>query len=270
VQHQAIFRDSQGRVRTEAGTTVTISDPTTGTTTILDTAAGTYRQVSAPAQPGLSTERRAPVSHQPLSSAPRTLGEATIDGIIAAGREYTVTAPATVRRPAQEYTVTVWAAPEIQLPVQTRIVQPDGTIVQRTYTDLQVGAEPAAELFEIPAGYVPADRVLGPTPAQTDCQVVPSVLFMTSIGSFLASGVVFADVLGQDCVFIADAALFELQLSGAPLTPLGLPFDDWFVFDNGAPVPVLPWTAFGIIDYAATAPNSPVVGDTSLIVLDIF
>ena len=266
---QLVFRDSEGRTRIEGATTVTIKDPTTDTTVILDTLAGTYQQVSAPDNPSLTPAGRE-ISHQPLSSQPRALGESSFSGVAAVGREYTVTAPESSLRPSQDYTITVWSAADIQLPVHTRVVQSSGEVYQQTYTNLRLWREPSPALFEIPAGYVPADRVAGPMPEQVTCQLFPSVLFLASFGGVLASGVVLADTVGPGCVFIADQAFFEPPLSGFPLNPLGLPFDDWFAFDTGAPVPFLPWTSFGFIDYAAAAPGGPVTIGSSLVILDIF
>ena len=55
------------------------------------------------------------------------------------------------------------------------------------------------------------------------------------------------------CVFVYDYAFFEYPLEGVPLTPLGLPFDVWYVYDNGGPLfGFPPWVAFGDVVFVAS------------------
>lgn len=267
------YRDSQGRTRTEAGTLVTINDPVTGTVTILDTATRTYRSVARDQAPaGADLERSAQqVPARQLSSEPQLLGRAVIEGVRAEGRTYTVTAPQQHGLSGGTYQVTRWTATGIQLPLVTRVVHPDGTIQEERYTNLRIGVEPATSLFGVPAGFREAGPASGATPAQ-QCPVAwISLLAMTSVGPFLGDGIVTAVTdpnLG--CFFAADAAIFEYPMDGFPLWPLGLPWDEWYVYDTGLPVPFLPYTAFGFLGFVAMHPDGEVVGVESLVILDIF
>lgn len=75
-----------------------------------------------------------------------------------------------------------------------------------------------------------------------------------SIGPFLGSSSVPA-VTDEGCTFVADAGQFYLPLDGFPTLPLGLPVDEWFVYDTGLPVPFLPYTTFGAVYFAADDDN---------------
>jgi hypothetical protein len=266
-----LYRDSLGRTRTEDGSSVTINDPTTQTTVRLDPEARTFRRMT----PDRSTlEPSAPrgtiARHQRLASPPRLLGEAVVGGVLAEGREYTVTVPAREGLPARVHEVTTWLSADLQLAVQTRVVAESGEVYEQTYTDIRAGSEPAAALFQVPAGYQQADpTAAGPT--QATCPIsYPDPVVITSFGSFLGAGFVtaFTDA-NAGCLFVADAAVFELPLDGFPTTALLQTVDEWFVFDTGLPVPFLPYTAFGDIGFAAASTGDATVVD-SLVILQIF
>jgi hypothetical protein len=266
-----LYRDSLGRTRTEAGSSVTISDPATGTAVILDTAAGTFREVSR-TQSGFSAESRSgDISpNEGLASTARPLGEAVVSGVPVEGIEHTVTVPAWESLPSQEKVVSHWRSTEIQLPVRTRVTEPTGEVYEQTYTNIQVG-RPASAMFEVPAGYELAPLESSPQPTQQSdpCEIlyVP-VIPVLSIGPFLGSSSVpaFTD---EGCTFVADAGQFYLPLHGFPTLPLGLPVDEWFVYDTGLPVPFLPYTTFGAVYFAADDDNDGPTVVASLIILDI-
>jgi hypothetical protein len=261
-----LYRDSKGRVRVESGSSVTISDPTTGTTIRLDTANRTFQRSTRP-QP--AARPSAASRNQTLASPPRPLGTAQVQGVAAQGRAYTVTTPALKGRPAQSREVTIWLSTDVQLPVRTRVVDATGSYTQ-AYTNIGAGVEPAAQLFAVPPGY----REAAAAPAATLQDACPlyntDPVFLESFGPFLGANLVSA-VTNPDagCVFIADGAAFEPPLTGFPTTQLGTPFDQWYVFDDGGPLPFLPFVAFGDVAFAAANQTDLTVKD-SLVVLTIF
>jgi Domain of unknown function (DUF4214) len=85
-----------------------------------------------------------------------------------------------------------------------------------------------------------------------DVTVNPDPLFLVSFGFFvLDSGTMRAETGPFPCVFIADQAVLEDPISAFPTTPLLLPVDEWFVFDNGALIPFSGFTAVGSIGFLA-------------------
>ena len=267
-----LYRDSQGRTRTESGTTVTINDPTTRTTLKLDTRSRTYQRSTGTTAARDATRAAGPSKSQTLASAPRSLGTARVQGVAAVGSAYTVTIPATKHRPALTKDVTIWRSTQVQLPVETRVVDPSsGRSYTQTYTNIRAGVEPAASLFTVPAGYRAASAATGGAVIQEACPLVnDDPVFLDSFGPFLGSAVVTAltdPSIG--CIFVADGAFFEPPLAGFPITGLGLPFDQWYVFDTGDPVPFLPWVAFGDIAFAATNFTDTTTKD-SLIILTVW
>jgi len=265
-----LYRDSQGRTRTESGTQVTISDPTTRTTLKLDTRSRTYkRSTSAPAD---TAKAAGPSQNQTLASAPRALGTAQVQGVQAVGSAYTVTIPAYKTRPAIKKEVTIWLSSQVQLPVVTRVVDSSGQAYSQTYTNIRAGVEPAASLFTLPTGYREARAGTSGATIQETCPLLnePDPLILESFGPFLGSGVVNATTDPQiGCIFVADAWYFEYPLEGFRTVPLGLPFDQWFVYDNGGLLPFVPYVAFGDIAFAAASLEDATIKD-SLIILTVF
>lgn len=275
-----LYRDSQGRTRAEDGSSVTISNPAARTTIVLDTKAGTFQrylggksgpQSAAPRSDGTSAPDRQ------ITSTPRPLGTKVISGIRAEGRTYTVTTAAHGRFPARQREVTMWSSRDVQLPVRTRVAEESGYVYEQTYTNIRVGGEPSAALFQIPAGYREADRTARPdrstraTAAAANCPIDyydPIVMF-TFYPYPIYSPVPAVTDASQGCVFVADAAAWQYPLILVPETPLLLPVDVWGAYYLSDPVPWLPWTAFGSVGFAAASTEDATVVDT-LIILDIF
>jgi hypothetical protein len=90
-----------------------------------------------------------------------------------------------------------------------------------------------------------------PTPQRCDVTVSPNPLVLISFGFNLDSGIMTAQTGPFPCVFVLDQPLLEPPISAFPLTDLFLPFDQWFVFDDGGPIPFSPFTAFGTIGFLA-------------------
>ncbi|HEV8561883.1 MAG TPA: hypothetical protein VGR06_36640 [Actinophytocola sp.] len=278
LETQHLYRDSQGRTRTEAGSTVTINDPTSKTTLVLDVATRTFRRSAQdqanPAPAGGSAQRDV-ATNQNLASPPKLLGTTEISGVRAEGREYTVNLPAHGKLPARQKDVTLWLSIDLQLPVQTRVVETSGDVNTQTYTNISAGVEPAADLFRVPAGYQGASRaapsgngIQANCPIRNDDPVV-----MTSFGYvYLDQRYVNADTdLLSGCVFVADGGVFEYPLNGYPTTDLLLWYDQWLAYDCYCPLPYLPYVAFGDIAFVAANPFEPdVTTKDSFIALTIF
>ncbi|HEU5472979.1 MAG TPA: hypothetical protein VFV67_20225 [Actinophytocola sp.] len=246
-----LYRDGQGRTRLESGSTVTITDPVAKTTVRLDTKTGVFTRSAGAQRPDAGQASPATVQRQQLSSAPRSLGTATVGGVRAEGSARTVTLNRDNAKPIASE-VTTWLARDIQLAVRTQVVDAAGARYEKTYTDIRTGVSLAADLFTVPAGYRAAD----PTAvAAVDCPVavVPNPLFIDSFGPFLGAGFQagVTDFPNAACLIVNSAAIVESPLWAVDTTPLGLPFFEWFFFDTGLPVPFLPWTAFGASCYQA-------------------
>lgn len=271
---QHLYRDGQGRTRTEAGSTVTISDPVGKSTLVLDTASRTYQRTTTQAPRSPDSATRDAKGDQKLAAAPRFLGTSTVSGVRAEGRVYDVSLPAHGKLiPARQKEVTLWLSTDLQLPVQTRVAEPSGAVNTQTYTNIKAGTEPAAELFEVPAGYreakpAAANGMMANCPLNNDDPVI-----LTSFGYvYLDSRNVNATTdINAGCVFVADGAIFEYPLYGYPTTNLLLPFDQWFVYDCYCGLPYLPYVAFGDIVFVAANANEPdTTTKDSFITLTIF
>lgn len=259
-----LYRDSKGRTRTETGTTATITDATAQTTIRLDLASGTFQQLTRKPSARPATVQR----NESLAGPARSLGTATIQGVRAEGRAYTVTTPALGSQPAKTRDVTIWLATDLQLAVQTRI----GTSYEQSYTNILAGVEPSAELFTIPAGFKQAAPVTERAGINAPCPLSNvDPLILNSYDFFLGAGYVFAVTdPAVGCFFAADAAAFEYPLSGFPTFPLGYPYDEWFTYDNGGGgLPFLPWVAFGDVAWLAFNGSDTTTKD-SLIVLTVW
>jgi hypothetical protein len=267
-----LYRDSHGRTRYESGSTVTINDPATRTTLLLDTSNQTYRRVSH--DPTDASQRAADVvTSGKLASEPRALGTAQVNGVSAEGRAYTVTVPASKVLAASQKEVTLWLSVEVALPVELRIVDSSGLAYAQSYTNIRTGVQPAAHLFTVPAGYREVDAAGTGAGINEACPLfnAPDPLVLNSFGPFLDGGFVDAVTDPQvGCIFAADGAVFEYPLSGFPTVPLGLPFDEWFAFDTGGGgLPFLPWVAFGDIAFLAWNGTDTTTKD-SLVVLTVW
>lgn len=274
-----VYRDSQGRTRQDTGSSVTITDPGTRTTVYLDVADRTFRRVTSnptAGAPAPGSDMASASGSRPLSSAPRALGTTQMQGVRVEGQAYTVTIPAYKTRPALHKEVTIWLSTDVQLPVQTKVVDSSGQQYTQTYTNIRAGVEPAASLFTVPAGYRPADAPRAATQAttsDTSCPLLnePDPLVLESFGPALGSGVINATTDPQrGCIFFADSWVFEYPLEGFRTVPLGLPFDQWFVYDNGGLLPFVPYVAFGDIAFLATNFTEDATVKDSFIILTVF
>jgi hypothetical protein len=259
-----VYRDSHGRTRVEAGTSVTITDPANRMTVRLDANNHTFQRSP---QPKPDTTREVPNEAQgkQMSSPPRPLGTRTIQGVPAQGQSSTVTIPATNGLPARQKEVTTWRSTQLQIPVQTRVVEASGAGYTQTYTNIHSGSEPAAGLFAVPAGY--HEATAGDVrAASTDCSldIVPDPVVVLTIPYLLGYSDVFAFTsVDNACLFVADAAAWELPLWLRPVSPLLLPVDWWFARDTGLYPGV--WAAFGDIAFLASNVQTSTVRDTLVI-----
>jgi hypothetical protein len=272
LETQRFYRDTQGRTRTETGSTVKIADPANGTTITLDVKAGTFtRQARRSQLPAARPEaQKSTPDGKRISSAPRSLGTAVIEGVKAEGNAYTLTIPALDDRPSKSKEVTIWNSADLQLPLRLTMVEASGAGYAQSYSNIKAGVEPAGDLFAIPSGYslavAPKATPDDATVANTPCLwATNSPLVINSVGPFLAAGTVaaftfigggsgFPPLPDLPCLFEYDEGGFEYPLIGYPTTPLpNLFYDYWAVEDSGGVVPWIPYVSFGYI-YFRTRP----------------
>ena len=164
-----VYRDSQGRTRTErtitppAGsgkqpfTQVTIVDPVAGYRYELNSSMMTAFQMPLP-PPRTSTgngARPAPPTG-PNSPAVTTtnLGTQTVNGVSATGTQITETIPAGAVGNAQPIQIVriTWISTDLKIPVQIKSNDPRFGTRDLELTSI-VPSEPAASLFVVPSGY---------------------------------------------------------------------------------------------------------------------
>jgi ABC-type Na+ efflux pump permease subunit len=154
------FRDDQGRVRREQSGMVTITDPNTATSYVLDAKSKTARklvQQSGTEQAAAATRPEPNVTNLNKPAVERAaLGERQIEGVTASGKEFVSTIPANSKignRDPIEVTFEVWMSDEVQLPVLTVVKDPvNGDKTQR-YVNIKKGAKPNPSLFKVPGDY---------------------------------------------------------------------------------------------------------------------
>jgi hypothetical protein len=175
IQHSdqgKVYRDSQGRVRTEtthdSHTMITIFDPVAGYVTRLDPQASTAVKSALPT--GTLPARPTPPAG---STAPQIqtedLGSKTINSLTATGTRTLITIPAGAFGNAQaiQSTREVWTSTDLQVPVLITSSDPRFGTSTSQLTAVTL-AEPDATLFQVPSTYTVSTRArpAGPPPAQ--------------------------------------------------------------------------------------------------------
>lgn len=161
-----IYRDSQGRTRTEetvtppatsgksAYTIVTIFDPVAGYRYVLDSSTMTARQSPVPTSSGTTTPPTRPARPARPNVTTTDLGQSTINGELSKGTQVTETIPAGAIGNAQAIQVVRinWVSTELNVPVEIKTVDPRSGSRDMELTNI-VHSEPSASLFVVPAGY---------------------------------------------------------------------------------------------------------------------
>jgi uncharacterized protein YdeI (BOF family) len=182
IQRQSnVFRDSQGRVRTEvaagsktSNTLITIHDPVAGVMRRVDTqnrvvteipihaggsafranGNGSARNGAAPGQHAMAG--RGPGARRAADPNVTTedLGQQTINGVAATGHRITRTIPAGAMGNAQpiQSVREVWTSTDLKVPVLVKTSDPRRGTTVTQLTNIS-RAEPDAALFQAPAGY---------------------------------------------------------------------------------------------------------------------
>jgi hypothetical protein len=165
-EQSTVYRDSQGRIRTEQTitpsaasgkapyTVVTIFDPVAGTRHVLDSSTMIAHQSTLPAMRPASTGSERPAPHARPNQATADLGTQVVNGVSAKGTQLTETIPAGAIGNAQAIQVvrTTWVSTELKVPVEIKTADP-----RFGNTDMELSnitqSEPSASLFVVPAGY---------------------------------------------------------------------------------------------------------------------
>ena len=167
-QQSKVYRDSQGRTRTEQTVTppatsgkqpytqVTIVDPVAGYRYMLNSATMTAIQMPLPAprtspSTGTPTPRPEPSGVQVSTTS---LGTQTVNGVTATGTQTTRTIPAGAMGNAQpiQSVRTTWISTVLQVPVEIKTSDPRSGTTDMELTNIQQ-TEPDATLFQVPSTY---------------------------------------------------------------------------------------------------------------------
>jgi hypothetical protein len=163
-----IARDTQGRTRRDmtlpaigpwaaAGTTPPqvsfINDPIAGTRYVLETDKKIARQMSErEGHPKVASAEKTNTTKNQVAT--EALGTQTINGISAQGTRYTRTIPAGEIGNVKAIVIVTerWYSPDLQTVIMTKRTDPRMGETDFQLTNIQ-RAEPAATLFQVPAGY---------------------------------------------------------------------------------------------------------------------
>jgi hypothetical protein len=170
-----VYRDSQGRIRTEetitpaassgkaARTIVTIFDPVAGSRSVLDSSTMTARQSTLPNFAGRAGGNARPAAPARPNVTTTSLGTAVINGVSATGTQLTETIPAGAIGNAQAIQVVriTWISTELKIPVEIKTTDPRFGNTDMELTSI-VQTEPSASLFVVPSGYAIEQGGRGP------------------------------------------------------------------------------------------------------------
>ena len=167
-----VYRDSQGRVRTErtvtpqgstsARTIISIFDPVGGFSYVLNPAKLTAAKVALP--PAGSVQMRSGRGARQGTAQTQTenLGTQTVNGVPATGKRTTETIAAGEIGNTQPIQIVreVWVSTDLKVPVSIKTNDPrfGNTVMQLTNI---VESEPDAALFQVPSNYTVAERPEG-------------------------------------------------------------------------------------------------------------
>ena len=163
---EKVYRDAEGRTRTEA--TMTTPSGTTHTMiTIFDPVAGFVAHLNPADSSAMKMTMRTPPSGAPPArpadaNAPQMaktdLGTQTINGLAATGTKMTVTVPAGAMGNAQAITETreVWVSTALKVPVKVTSNDPRRGNSVMQLSEIAPGPQDAS-LFTIPSGYTVKD-----------------------------------------------------------------------------------------------------------------
>jgi hypothetical protein len=168
-RHQVqVYRDSQGRIRTEETVTppadsgrqpftmITIIDPVSGTRAVLNSSDMTATQ--GPFFGGRRRPDGPPPTPPTRTGGPQrtttSLGTQSVNGVQATGTQTIELIPAGAIGNAQPITIsrTVWVANDLKIPVQIKSSDPRFGTMDMELTNIST-AEPSASLFVVAAGY---------------------------------------------------------------------------------------------------------------------
>lgn len=166
-QEQAtVYRDSQGRVRTESvlkrpdgssSTRISVNDPVAGVRRMIDPQKQTVVEQALPSSGGPARGARQQQNHTGTSDPnllSENLGTQMVNGITANGTRLTRTIPAGAIGNANPIQIVqeTWTSPDLQEVVLVKTTDPRRGVTVRQMTNIN-RQEPDAALFQAPAGY---------------------------------------------------------------------------------------------------------------------
>ena len=165
-----MFRDSEGRIRSEmeliSGASamprrvITIVDPVARVSMMLDAQTKTATVTALPASSAAEAARpgnavaaqKIPAKALAIVGA-EELGSSILQGFSVTGSRRARPAAVQSGQKAQSVTLETWFSPELKIDLQAKMEEPDGSVVNTTVQNI-VTAEPDRALFEPPADYV--------------------------------------------------------------------------------------------------------------------
>jgi hypothetical protein len=165
-EQSTVYRDSQGRIRTEQTitpsassgkapyTVVTVFDPVAGTRSVLDSSTMIAHQSTLPKMRPASAGLERPTPRARPNETTADLGTQVINGVSAKGTQLTENIPAGAIGNAQAIQIvrTTWVSTELKVPVEIKTTDPRFGATDMELTNI-TQAEPSASLFVMPAGY---------------------------------------------------------------------------------------------------------------------
>jgi hypothetical protein len=159
-----VYRDSAGRTREEETPQsstcsatpkgIVITDPVAGVEYMINTQTNTYRQFAFK-PPAAGTNAGTRPTRNPSSAQTTSLGTEPIPGtsFMAQGTQTVITIPAGQAGNSQPITITSirWYSPDLQIVVQSSRTDPRMGTTTYQLSNIST-AEPAASLFQLPAG----------------------------------------------------------------------------------------------------------------------
>ena len=180
------YRDRQGRYRIDEGDFALIADRVLRQTIVLNKRTSKFKRVLWAIVPTGGCDAYAcPDSATAYSTSKTALGTQTINGIVCEGTSVTRTIPAFSDLENDQpitFNRTLWVASSDAFLMSSSASDSTGATTTMLKTNLQVGVDPAASLFQIPQGYTEGD--VAPTVVQS-CRIdrFPAVLEMETFNA---------------------------------------------------------------------------------------
>lgn len=148
------YRDQEGRTRIEQQNIITINDPISRTTTVLDSATKTFNKIPWTENVTAASTTESQQNNISAPSKKRKVGSQTIEGIEASGEEFTDVISLENNKTPIVGITTMWASKKMQILVQYSYKDSLGNSISSNLKNIKTDVNPDASFFEIPTDYV--------------------------------------------------------------------------------------------------------------------